>query len=216
MRAVLFALAACCAWAGEPKQKPEDYPVHARPGKAALGADFTVHSFSDGRQFFVTEAHLVVEIAVYPAKGEPLMVSTQQFTLKVNGKKQLVYAQTPGMVAASLKYPDWERRRKLEAYGGIGNAGVILGRPSPVERFPGDPRARSPLPPAPRAPEAERTKAPEPTAEEVAVSAALPEGETSSAVAGYVYFPYRGKVKDIRDLRLLYSGPAGQAELRLR
>ena len=91
---------------------------------------------------------------------------------------------------------------------------MILGRPVPVERFPGDPTARRRLPP--RAPEPEdrsgAEKTPEPKAEEVVVETALPEGTQRLPVSGYLYFAYKGKVKSVE---LIYDGPEGHAALRL-
>jgi hypothetical protein len=127
--------------------------------------------------------------------------------------------QAPGFVAASLKYPDWDQERRLEGYGGIGNAGVILGRPRPTERFPGDPTARTPLPPAPRAPEPEDPggidRQPPPSVDVVAVESALPEGPAPGPVSGFLYFAYKGKVKSIKSVDLQYSGPDGEAALKL-
>ncbi len=145
------------------------------------------------------------------------LVSAAHFRLRVNNKKQTLYSQTPGMVAASLKYPDWHERRGLEGSAGAGNAGVILGTPS--SRFPGDSRDRRRLPAPPRAPEEENRsgieRAPETKAEDAVVGAALPEGPQRGPVAGCLYFPYDGKLKSLKTLELLYEGPRGTASLRL-
>jgi len=161
-----------------------------------------------------------VLVAVYPRRTDPIPVSIRQFKLRVNGKRDALEAQSPPFVAASVKYPDWERRPTLVAGGGIGNAGVIFGPPQ-SGRFPGDPtppEARTPR--RPRVPdqggpggiEAREKVLPE----EVIVNNALPEGEQRVAVCGYLYFPYRKKTKSIRSLELIYEGSAGSASLRLR
>jgi hypothetical protein len=130
----------------------------------------------------------------------------------MNGKKNLILSQLPGFVAGSLKYTDWSRTTQAEAGVGMGNTGVILGRPVPGERFPGDPTNR-PLPRPPRAPEAEK---PEPDkAEEVVIESALPEGEARGPVAGFLYFPFKGKPKSIKSLELLYTAPEGTVTLKL-
>lgn len=213
-RIALLSMAAAGLLAAQsgtvPKTRPEDYPAHAAAGKLRLGADYTVHSFSARGRTFVADAYLVVEVALYAPRGEEVMVSTSRWTLCVNGKKQPLAPQAPQFVAASLKYPDWQNTRTLEAQAGP----VILGRPVPVERFPGDPTARRRLPP--RAPEPEdpsgAEKTPEPKAEEVVVETALPEGTQRLPVSGYLYFAYRGKVKSVE---LIYDGPEGRAALRL-
>lgn len=225
-RQLAGALLFCWALFGQgssgttPKPQPGDYPAHAQPGQVALGAEYLVHSFFLRGQTFVTPDYLVVEVAVYPPKGEALAVSSGEFTLRLNGKKQVLFAQSPGFVAASLKYPDWERRGALEVSGGVGDTGVILGRPERVERFPGDPRPRQTrLPAPPKAPAPQDPSGldqqPPVRAEEALVEAALPEGKAAGPVSGYLYFAYKGKIKSIRTLELLYDGPAGHAILRL-
>ncbi len=215
-RTVILLVAAAGALAGQggtlPKTRAEDYPVHGAAGKLGIGADYTVHSFSGRGRMFVAEAYLVVEVALYGPRGEEAMVSGSRWSLRVNGKKQALAPQPPQFVAASFKYPDWERTRRLEAQAGP----VILGRPVPVERFPGDPTARRRLPPPPRAPEPQdpggAEKTPEPKAEEVVLETALPEGTQRLPVSGYLYFAYKGKVKSVE---LIYEGPEGRAALRL-
>jgi hypothetical protein len=44
---------------------------------------------------------------------------------------------------------------------------------------------------------------------------ALPEGKYAPPLAGLVFFPFRGKMKSIKSLELLYEGPAGKATLKL-
>ena len=203
----------------EPKPAPRDYPAMAQAGKTGIAAEYMVHSFSGGGRMFVAENYLVVEVAVYPAHGENITISSSQFSLRLNGKKSVLFSQAPGFVAASLKYPDWERRTQMETTAGVGDTGVILGRPGPVGRFPGDPSDRQRLPKPPRAPEPENPsglpKADAPTADVVVAEAALPEGDFDNPVSGYLYFPYKGKIKSIKSLELVYAGPAGKATLKL-
>lgn len=220
MRAAMGMLSGMLAVAAglDPRPKAEDYAAQARTEKAAFGADYMVRSFSARNQTFLIDDYLVIEVAVYPVRRRPFLLAAGHFMLRVNGKKPLLAAQTPGMVAASLKYPDWERRPELVVGGGVGDAGVILGRRDPVERFPGDPRPRQTRWPAPpRVPEqaSDAAKDSAPAPDELVVEAALPEGETSQPVAGYLYFAYRGKPKAIRTLELVYQGPAGDCVLRL-
>lgn len=213
-------LAVTLAWGAgvDPRPMPNDYPAHVRLEKAALGAEYMVHSFSAQGQTFLVPGHLVIEAAVYPGRDQRFMVAASHFTLRVNGRKALLSAQTPGMVAAALKYPDWERRPELVVGGGIGDTGVIIGGRQPVERFPGDPRPgqrRLPAPPRAPAEGAGVEKQPQPRPEELVIEAALPEGESAHPVAGYLYFAYKGKTRAIRSLELIYKGPAGECVLRL-
>lgn len=219
----LFAAAPLLAqgpYGTTPKAKATDYPVHAQAGGAWLGAEYLVRSIPVRQQTLVTQDYLVVEVALYPAPGQPLLVSDAQFTLRLNGKKQVLHAQAPGFVAASLKYPDWERRPSLVGYGGLGDAGVIIGRPEQTERFPGDNRnSRTRLPAPPRAPAPEDPsglpKEEVPPPDQLVVEAALPGGAARGPVGGYLYFAHKGKTRSIKTLELLYEGPAGKAVLPL-
>lgn len=204
----------------DPKPSASDYPVHAAAGAISLGAEYMVRSFQGQGQTFVTSDYLVVLVAVYPSRTDPISVSIRQFTLRINGKPKGIEAQSPPFVAASVKYPDWERRPTLVAGGGIGNAGVILGAPQ-SGRFPGDPtppEARTPR--RPRVPDQGGPGGIEPREkvlpEEIIVNHALPEGEQRVTVCGYLYFPYRKKTKSIRSLELIYEASGGSATLRLR
>jgi hypothetical protein len=218
---VLLAVAAgSLAAQGVPaREKPADYPAHVRLAAFALAAEFLARSLPVQDQTLFLQDYLVVEIACFPADG-PVKLSAGEFTLRLNGKKRVLLSQSPGMVAASLKYPDWERRPAIVAAGGIGDAGVIVGRPQRSERFPGDPRpSQERLPQPPRAPAPEdqsgagRTP-PEPP-EELVTKAALAETPHRYPFAGALYFPYRGKLKSIKSVELLYQSESGAIAIRL-
>lgn len=195
-----------------PKAYAQDYPVHANLEKLSIGAEYLLHSFSSGREMFIAKDYLVVEVALFPAKGQNLLVSAGHFSLRVNGRKQALSPQAPEFVAASLKYPDQDRG--LHPVAGLGP--LVLGAPPPVERFPGDPNGRTAPPPrVPTDNPSGLDKEPPVTAEELAVRAALPEGEHLKPVSGFVYFPYRGKLSHIHSLELQFAGPAGSAALPL-
>src|SRR5579863_3176985 len=123
-----------------PKPAPTDYPVHAAFGALAIGAEYLVHSIPAGDQTLFAADYLVVEVAVFPGHGTPVEIGTLSFGLRINGRKQLIYPDAPGFVAASLKYPDWEPHANAQARVGVGenDTGVIIGAPPAVGRFPGD------------------------------------------------------------------------------
>jgi hypothetical protein len=198
-----------------PKASAQDYPVRAKLEKLSIGAEYLVHSFSSGREMFIAKDYLVVEVALYPAKGESLLVEAGHFSLRVNGRKQALSPQTPEIVANALKYPDPNTSTGLHPTAQLGP--VILGQPRPAERFPGDPNAQTGRPP-PRAPEDNPSgldKEPPAKADELVVEAALPEGEHHGPTSGFLYFPYRGKVSRIRSLELVFTSPAGSTALPL-
>lgn len=218
---VILLAGAAFAQGTQPKPKAAEYPVHARIGQVDFGAEYMVHSISADNSTFTAEDYLVVEVGVFPDLGAQAHIDTRNFTLRVNGKKDLLYAQAPSMVAASLRYPDWERRRSMDVYAGAGDRGVVIGRPQSVERFPGDNRpASSRLPgPVPRVP-ADPGGKPEKERfdpAEIVTRAALLEGITKHPVSGYVFFAYRGKMSNIKKLELLVKSESVEpVALRLR
>lgn len=204
---VLWLSAALMAQRGlEPKPKAADYPVSARGEGVEIGAEYLVHTLPSGKDSFFVPDYLVIEVAVYPAKGEVLELSGGQFWLRINKKKQPLAAQPAGFVAASLKYPDWNYRRSVEAGGSMGNVGIILGRDAPVGRYPGDPNARRRLPEPTKVPQQPQQveREPQQTGDQAATETALPEGKTEKPVSGHLYFEYKGKAKAIKSLELIY------------
>ena len=193
-----------------PKAKPADYPVHAQIAGYTIAAEYLVHSVPVNGGVLDARDYLVLEIVIFPEADVTPSVSSGEFTLRINNRKAVLFAQTPGMVAASIKYPDWEVRPTLEATAGVGNADVIMGRPPPTSRFPGDPRPdQSRLPRQPRVPDQNRPQGQEQAAREpVDVSIArlaFPEGAAHGPVSGYLFFAFQGKTKSIRSLELLHN-----------
>jgi len=210
--ALLLAMGAAVWGQGTtPKPKAGDYPAHASAADIEIGAEYMVHSIAARGDVFLAPDYLVVEVALYGRKGQALDINAGRFTLRINGKKTVVLPQAPGMVAASVKYPDWEERKRVEMTAGVGDADVILGRPRPVERFPGDPRPREQrLPQPPQVPEAENRSGLDPKEkvkpEDAVTGSALPEGSLRAPVSGYLYFAYKGKAGKIKSLELLVDG----------
>lgn len=220
--AVTAVMVCACAWAQgtRPKTGAAEYAAHADLKDGAIGAENLGHSLAAAKGVTLVRDYLVVEVALY-ARNAPVKMRNEQFLLRINGRKAALGAQTAGMVAASLKYPDWESRPTLVAGGGIGNAGVVFGQPDPVERFPGDHRPAeqrrpvpNPVPPAPTDSSGVEQAAPEPV-EDVVNHLALPEGDIRPPVSGYLFFPFKDKLKSIKTLDLVYEGPLGAATLRL-
>lgn len=201
----------------KPKEKASDYPVHSQLQGFEIGAEYLVHSVPAERGVIDASDYLVVEIAVFPAAHKSAMLNSGEFTLRMNGKKSVLFTQAPGMVAASVKYPDWETRPALEATDGIGDTGVILGRPPVAGRFPGDNRpAQSRLPPRPQTSPSGENKPSDTPIEEIIARAALPEGSTKAPVSGCLFFAFKGKTKSIHSLELVYRSGDGSRETALR
>lgn len=203
-----------------PKDKPTDYPAHSAEGDLAIGADYLIHSIPTGNETFFVPDYLVVEVAVFPARGQGVEIHNRTFALRLNGK-QTIYPDPPGFAASSIKYPDWVQRKNVEVQAGNGDGGVIIGRPPVVGRFPDDPRPRqSRLPSPPKAPnpdDRDNIDQQEPvSAGDFIALSALPEGAAEKPVSGFLYFPHKGKAKSIKSVELLYQGKAGTVTLKLQ
>ena len=211
----ISSVLAALAWA-QPREKASDYPEHAKLADREIGAEYLVHSIPVERGVLVASDYLVVEVAVFPLTPAGVTVSAGQFTLRINGKKTPVFPQSPGMVAASIKYPDYERTRpRLVAQAGP----VIIGGTQPVGRFPGDPSARRPPPvsQAPDAPDRGATeKEPQLPIEDQVAHAALADEHTTRPRRGLLFFPYQGKTKSIRSLELVCEPGEGIDPVRIR
>jgi len=198
-----------------PKEKPSDYPVHQKLPAMELAAEYLVHSIPGPRGVIFAREYLVIEVAAYPASRAGASWKTDQFTLRINGKKNTLLAQAPGMVAASLKYPDWIQRPRVTGTAGVGAGDVIIGEPTNPGRFPGDPNrtASDPIHRPPQVPEQNpsgQDREPVTPPNEVCLRLALQDGEFRSPTAGLLYFPFDGKLKSIRRLELIYEGPGGE------
>jgi hypothetical protein len=175
------------------RKSPAEYPSQIEVADMSVGVEYMVTSFSAEGQTFSVEDHLLLEVGVFP-RGEA-KVDLRRFTLRINGKR-LLMTQTPGMVAASVKYPDWTSKPSLQANVG----GVMIGRPQSVERFPGDRR----IPETRRSPVDDGSPKPEGIDYAGLINkSALPEGRFNRPLAGFVYFPYEGKLKSIKTVELL-------------
>jgi hypothetical protein len=169
-------------------------------GDIDVAAAYLVHTLpAEGTNFLVPD-YLVVEIAIYPPKAQPVAAVAGQFHLRVNGKKD-VPADTPEMVAMSLKYPHWEGHKGIEPQVSVGP--VILGgeqRPNAGQQ--------------PRPPKVEAGP-PAQTADEAAVALAFPDCPCQRPVSGYVYFRYDGRMKSIKSLELIWERGEERSTIRL-
>ncbi|HEX3747978.1 MAG TPA: hypothetical protein VHW09_28800 [Bryobacteraceae bacterium] len=217
-----YSLLLCCVallFAGtETKPKVDDYDVHLQEKNLAVGADFTVHSYSRGEQMYIARDYLVVEVALFPAKGTEFEVHDSDFTLRINGKT-LIDARAPDVVVGDMRHPEYKPERgglHPEVMGGVGGIGAKIGgppvnsNPYPGTQVPGTPPAYPPV-------EIPRDNPSGVTAEtvdpyELLMQTALEEGSHRAPISGFVYFPFRGNLKSVKTLELVY----GDAVLKLR
>ena len=214
---LLLILATVALASGQVERGAADYPARVELGDATLAAEKLGPAVPSQQGSLYTDGYLVIEAAMFSKNRRNVSIRHEQFRLRINGAKTLVSPDTPGAVAASIKYPDWEQRRHVEVGTGMGDATVILGRPYPTERFPGDrrPTVGTVPNPVPRTPTAV-DRAPDATPiEETVARAALQEGDIALPTRGCLYFRFKGKLKSIRKLELIYARPLGEAVLRI-
>jgi hypothetical protein len=199
-----------------PKSSADLYPSHTTFGKYSLGADYLVHTIPSPPGGLFAADYLVIETALFGPNFQIAHLRSEHFRLRINGTKTPLPPQSPGTVAASLKYSNYENQRSVVLSGGVGNADVIYG-PRPTARFPGDPTVGRPVPqtvPEPEHPGTEEKAPPVPIEERIQLLS-WPEGEDLPPVAGLLFFRFTGKTKSIKSLELLYDGPLGKAVIKL-
>ena len=183
-----------------PRVSATDYQAQGKAGDITIGAEFDGHAVpvEEGSPLSAEEC-VVVEVAVYGPPGAKLTLSQEQFSLRINGKKQAQPSEPVEVAFKSLKDPEWippdtgDKKSKTSIGGGGGGA---AGDNSP--------------PPTPKMPIELRR------AMELKVRrAAMPEGDRALPQAGLLFFSYRGKEKGISSVELIYQGPAGKATLNL-
>jgi len=183
-----------------PRATPSDYPAQAKAGAVTIAAEFKGHFVPTPQGTLTTEDYVVVEAAFFGAPDAKTRLSVNDFSLRINGKKNTLPSQPYGMVAASLKDPEWEpptppaSKNKSSFSGGGGGGGGQNDPPPP--------------PPHPSV-EVQRGWVGR------AAKASMAEGDRSLPQAGLIFFPYRGQSKGIDSVELIYKGTAGQATLTL-
>jgi hypothetical protein len=219
-------LALPLARGAEPRGSVEEYPHHCRLAGGAIGVEFMSRSLPTPRGSQVLPSVLVFEIGLFPAPGKSMSGASSNFLLDRKGQKAPSLPLTPEYVAAMLRRPDWEYARSPQVMVGAGRTnrdgtydGVTIGGPPQNPRFPGDNR------PIPQRPEVEVPGAPakpdpvthaDETPDRIVVYNALPRGDAEAATAGYLYFPYEGKLKNLKRVTLSYQSGATACEMAVR
>jgi hypothetical protein len=211
MRFAPFFCAAVACVSGQPaaRTKAVDYQVHIQMEAVSLGAEYLVQSLPTAKGTLDAKDYLVVEVGFFGPAMSRLKISSDHFSLRINGRAAPIVTQTPGMVADSISFPT--QRPHLESAGTVeaGNGTIMVGPKPPVSRIPGD--RNDPL----DQPTVTQEKEKEDLVANRVQSVSLREGEQMLPCSGLIYFPYRGKTKSIHSLELLYDGPMGKASLKL-
>jgi hypothetical protein len=90
-----------------PRSSADKYPAHAKQGDVIIGAELLTRK-QVSKEFAADVNHccVVVEVAVYPRKDEPLNVSRDDFKLTVEGTDTPVKPQSAGAISAKLEKED--------------------------------------------------------------------------------------------------------------
>ena len=210
-----------------PRASSADYPVQEKTRGGTIAA--AVVSPDHVQKLFATDlnraGYFVIEVAIYPEAGREIAVSSDDFMLRIGGDPTTVRPASPLTIAGVLHhkntppaprasdvtlYPTAEigyesggydpltgRRRSSGVYTGAG-VGVGVGG------------AGGPVDPRPASTDRDRN-----TMQQELEDKALPEGMTTRAVAGYLYFPKpAGKVKNAL-FNITYYGADGQVHLAI-
>lgn len=179
-----------------PRATPGDYPSHAQAGgKVTIAAEFTGHSVPRPEGPLSTEDYVVIETGFFGPPGARITLSTEDFSLRINGKKPLA-SQPFGLVLATLKDPQWSPpdADQPKSKNGINTGGATDSTP-PIVHVPFPLRRAMAL---------------------YVQKVSLLEGDRPLPQAGLIFFQYRGKTQNIHSLELIYSGTAGKTILKLQ
>ena len=180
-----------------PRATPADYQVHAQAGAITIAAEFAGHSVPTLENTYTTEDYVVVETAFFGGEQGRLKLSIEDFSLRINDKKSPLTSQPFGLVAKTLKDPEWQPpvQEKEKSKTSLNGGGGGDSSPAPPPKMPIELRRAMDL---------------------KVQKAVLPEGDRALPVAGLIFFQYRGKTQNIHNMELVYSGPAGNANLTLQ
>lgn len=181
-----------------PRATPGDYQFRTQAGKITITAEFTGHDVRtlEGGPY-TTEDYVMVETALFGPQDTKLEMSYRDFSVRINGKKNVQPAAPTLTVFKSLKDPDWEPPEEKASKTSIGTGGG--------DNNSGDLPRLTHIP-------IERERA----MQQRVMKVSLGEGDRPLPQAGMLFFEYRGSVKSIHSLELLYNGPAGKASIVLK
>ena len=183
-----------------PRVAPTDYPAQAKAGMVTIAAEFQRHSVPTPNATYSTEDFVVVEVGLYGPADARQQIALDNFSLKISGKKGSIPTQPVGLVLTSLKDPEWVPPDPPAKKGGgtSFNTGGGGGQDN--------------LPPIPPKMPFELVRAMNLATQR----SEMPQGERALPIAGLLFFPYHGNLKNVTSIDLEYSGPAGKATLSLR
>jgi hypothetical protein len=179
-----------------------EYQAQGKAGMITIGAEFAGHSVTAPDHTYSSEDYIVVEAGLFGPPGARTTLSRDDFSLRVNGKKNVLPSEPYELVFKSLKDPEWqpppvpEDQKSSSSKGGLttGGGGQDTAPPPP-------PKMPFPLRRA---------------MEQHVQRAAMQVGDRPLPQAGLLFFLYRGKAEGIKSLELIYNGAAGKTTLDLQ
>ena len=82
----------------QPRATPADYQAHAQVGTVTVAAEFRGHSVPTLERTLSTEDYVVIETGLFGSPGSRIKVSSNDFALRINGKKTPLPTQPYGLV----------------------------------------------------------------------------------------------------------------------
>jgi hypothetical protein len=182
-----------------PRATPADYQSQAQAGTVTIAAEFKGHAVPTEQATFSAEDYVAVEVGLFGSPEARIKLSSDDFSLRINGKKTPSPSQPYALVFKSLKDPEWEPPVAAESKSktSIGSGG---------KGGQGDNSAPAPVHMPMELQHVMQLRV---------QKASLPEGDRVLPQAGLIFFQYRGKPQSIHSLELIYAGAAGKATLTL-
>jgi hypothetical protein len=179
-----------------PRATPADYQGHAAAGSVTIAAEFMGHSVPTPDAVYSDELYVVVEAGLFGAPQARTTISDSDFSLRINGKKDLISAERYAVVASTLKDPSWSPPKPEKSKSGtnFGGGGQTDTPPAIVHVPIGVTHAM----------------------QRNVVKSVMPEGDRELPQAGLLFFEYHGKRNKIHSVELIYNGPAGKAIVPLQ
>jgi hypothetical protein len=176
-----------------------EYQAHAQAGSISIGAEFMGHSVPTPQATYSSDDFIVVETGFFGPPDARLKLAVEDFSIRVNGKKNTLPNRHYELSFHTLRDLEWEppaaEKSKTSLNTGGGGQGQQNDSPPPPPKMPMELRRAM---------------------EQRVQKAALPEGERVLPQAGLIFFEYRGKAQNIKSIELIYDGPAGKATLALQ
>ena len=204
-----------------PRSAARSYPAHAERDGISIGAKLL--SKDETRKQFVSDLNrccVVVEVAIYPQADKPTAVSLNDFTVWIKGQDTSKKPGTAKVIAASLQQKA-AADRDITVYPttGIGYSSGTVYDPNTGTRRAGGVYTQAGVGvgiggPGQGPASSEKDRA---VMETELSDKGLPEGDTKTPIAGYVYFLVpQGKKKVTYQLQYVVNGSKVMLELPLQ